>query len=104
MGDNVVGFIFTVLYELTRLYCLVVLVHVILGLLVAFNVVNSRNQFVGVVWQITARLVEPVLARIRRWLPFLRNVGGFDLTPVILLVVLYAINLHFFWPLSQQGY
>src|SRR4030095_13367642 len=75
--SNVIGFIFFVLHQLAWLYGIIVLVHVILSLLVSFNVVNYRNQFVAMVWQFTSRLVEPVLARIRRLLPFLRNLGGF---------------------------
>jgi YggT family protein len=102
--DNVIGFIFFVLHQLAQLYVIVILVHVILSLLVAFNVVNARNQFVGILWSITSRLVEPVLAYIRRWLPFLRNLGGFDLSPVILLIVLHGIDNYFLEPMSHPGY
>ena len=97
---NVIGFIFFVLHQLAWLYWIVVLVHVILSLLAAFNVVNTRNQFVSAVWQITSRLVEPVLAYMRRLLPFLRNVGGFDFTPVILIVLLSAIDIKILAPLA----
>jgi YggT family protein len=100
--SNVIGFIFFVLHQLAWLYGIVVLVHVILSLLVAFNVVNARNQFVGMVWQLTSRLVEPVLAYIRRWLPFLRNLGGFDLSPIILLVLVQAVDIYFFAPLAVR--
>ena len=101
--SNVIGFIFFVLHQLAWLYGIVVLVHVILSLLVAFNVVNTRNQFVGMVWQLTSRLVEPVLAYIRRWLPFLRNLGGFDLSPIILLVLVQAVDIYFFAPLAVRA-
>ena len=101
--SNVIGFIFFVLHQLAWLYGIIVLVHVILSLLVAFNVVNARNQFVGMVWQLTSRLVEPVLAYIRRWLPFLRNLGGFDLSPIILLVLVQAVDIYFFAPLAVRG-
>jgi YggT family protein len=100
---NVIGFIFFVLHQLAWLYGIIVLVHVILSLLVAFNVVNARNQFVGLVWQLTSRLVEPVLAYIRRLLPFLRNLGGFDLSPVILLILVHAVDIYFLEPLARQG-
>jgi YggT family protein len=101
MGNDVVGFVFTILHLVARLYSWIVLVHVILSLLVAFNVVNTRNQFVAIVWQFTARVVEPVLAYMRRLLPFLRNLGGFDLTPVILLILIYAIDANFLAPYSR---
>lgn len=100
---NVIGFVFYVLHQIAWLYSIVVLVHVILSLLVAFNVVNARNQFVGMVWQLTSRLVEPVLAYIRRLLPFLRNLGGFDLSPVILLILVHAVDIYFLAPLAMQG-
>ena len=101
MGSDVISFIFTILHQLARLYSIIVLVHVILSMMVSFNVVNSRNQFVLIVWQFTTRLVEPVLAYLRRWLPFLRNLGGFDLTPVILLILVYAIDVNFLAPYSK---
>jgi YggT family protein len=101
--SNVIGFIFFVLHQLAQLYVIVILVHVVLSLLVAFNVVNARNQFVSILWSLTSRLVEPVLAHIRRWLPFLRNLGGFDLSPVILLIVLHGIDNYFLYPMSVTG-
>jgi YggT family protein len=108
LGDphhmDVIPFIFYVLHSLARLYVIIILVHVILSLLVAFNVVNTRNQFVAILWTFTSRLVEPVLAYIRRWLPFLRNLGGFDLSPVILLIVLHGIDNYFLYPMSLPGY
>jgi YggT family protein len=102
--SNVIGFIFFVLHQLAWLYGIIVLVHVILSLLVSFNVVNYRNQFVAMVWQLTSRLVEPVLARIRRLLPFLRNLGGFDLSPIILLILVNGIDIYFLAPLARGGF
>ena len=91
-------------FSLKNWHAIIVLVHVILSLLVAFNVVNTRNQFVAIVWTFTSRLVEPVLAYIRRWLPFLRNLGGFDLSPVILLILIHGIDIYFLYPLSIPGH
>ncbi len=102
--SNVIGFIFFVLHQLAWLYGIIVLVHVILSLLVSFNVVNYRNQFVAMVWQLTSRLVEPVLGRIRRLLPFLRNLGGFDLSPIILLILVNGIDIYFLAPLARGGF
>jgi YggT family protein len=103
MGVDVIGFIFYVLHSLARFYAIIVLVHVILSLLLSFNVVNARNQFVALIWRFTASLVEPVLAYIRRMLPFLRNLGGFDLSPVILLILIHAVDIYFLLPLSMSG-
>ena len=101
---DVIAFLFYLLHSLARLYAIVVLVHVILSLLVAFNVVNSRNQFVMMIWRLTSGLVEPVLAYIRRLLPFLRNLGGFDLSPVILLILVHAVDIYFLLPMTVPGY
>jgi YggT family protein len=100
---DVIAFVFYLLHSLARLYAIVVLVHVILSLLVAFNVVNARNQFVAIIWQFTARLVEPVLAYIRRLFPFLRNLGNFDLSPVILLILVHGIDIYFLLPMTVPG-
>ena len=104
MGVDVIGFIFYVLHELARLYAIIVLVHVILSLLLAFNVVNARNQVVAIVFRFTSGVVEPVLAYIRRLLPFLRNLGGFDLSPVILLILIHAVDIYFLEPMTIPGY
>ena len=83
---NVIGFIFYVLHQLAWLYSIVVLVHVILSLLVAFNVVNTRNRFVWTVGDFLHRITEPALRPIRNAMP---NLGGVDISPVILILLLY---------------
>jgi len=73
------------------LYTLVLVVHVVLSWLTAFNVVNARHPVVNAIGQVTYRLCEPVLKRIRRFLP---NLGGLDLSPIVLILVLqFAKNL-----------
>ena len=48
--------------------------------LVAFGVVNMRNQFIRMVVDLLYRVTEPVLRPIRRFLP---NLGGVDISPVV---------------------
>jgi YggT family protein len=73
------------------LYTLVLIVHVVLSWLTAFNVVNTRHPLVNGLGQITYRLCEPVLSKIRRFLP---NLGGLDLSPIVLILLLqFAKNL-----------
>jgi YggT family protein len=73
------------------LYTLVLIVHVVLSWLTAFNVVNTRHPLVNGIGQITYRLCEPALRRIRRFLP---NLGGLDLSPIVLILLLqFARNL-----------
>ena len=79
-------------------YTWVVIASAIASWLVAFQVVNVRNQFIRVIVDTLYRLTEPVLRPIRRVLP---NLGGVDLSPVVLLFGLYFLNdlLHeYFWP------
>lgn len=73
------------------LYTLVLIVHVVLSWLTAFNVVNTRHPLVNGIGQMTYRLCEPVLRKIRRFLP---SLGGLDLSPIVLILLLqFARNL-----------
>jgi YggT family protein len=74
---------------LLTLLTIVVFVHVILSWLVAFNVVNPRNQLVYTIGRMCASIVEPLLSPIRRVLPPL---GGMDLSPIILLLLIMFIR------------
>jgi len=74
---------------LIDLYIYIIIAMVILSWLFAFNVVNSSNQFVRQLHHIITQLTEPVLGPIRRILP---NLGGIDLSPVILLLGLIFIK------------
>ncbi len=77
--------------QLASIYIFVLIVGVVLSWLVAFNVVNSRNRFVYMVGDFTHRLTEPALRPIRNVLP---NLGGIDISPMVLILVLvFARNL-----------
>ncbi|MDF2999101.1 MAG: hypothetical protein K0R27_4738 [Xanthobacteraceae bacterium] len=71
------------------LYVWILIASAVLSWLVAFNVVNPQNQFVRNVGEFLWRVTEPVLAPIRRLLP---NLGGIDISPVILIIGLYFIR------------
>ncbi len=71
------------------LYTIVLVVHVVLSWLTAFNVVNSRHPVVNAIGRVTYQLCEPVLRRIRRFLP---NLGGLDLSPIVLILLLQFGN------------
>lgn len=72
-----------------NLLVLVVFINVIMSWLVAFNVVNPRNQFVNTIWRVTSAITEPLLSPIRRILPPL---GGIDLSPIILLLLIFFVR------------
>ena len=80
------------------IYTWIVIASAIMSWLVAFGVINVRNQFIRVVVDLIYRLTEPLLRPIRRILP---NLGGVDISPIILLLGLYFIQslLHeYVWP------
>ena len=67
----------------------IVIAGAIMSWLVAFGVVNMRNQFIRTVVEMLYRLSEPMLRPIRRLLP---DLGGVDISPVVLLVALYFLR------------
>ena len=68
-----------------QLYIWLLIAAAILSWLVAFNVVNTRNQVVATIGDFLYRITEPVLRPIRAMLP---NLGGLDISPVILILLL----------------
>ncbi|KRE07739.1 hypothetical protein ASE61_22530 [Bosea sp. Root670] len=72
-----------------NLYIWVLIASAVLSWLIAFNVINTRNQFVSTVWDMLYRITEPVLRPIRERLP---NLGGLDISPIILLLIIYFIQ------------
>ncbi len=71
------------------LYMLVVFISVVLTWLVQFKVVNTSNQMVYMIGDFLYRITEPLLKRIRSVVP---AVGGIDLSPLILLAVLWFVQ------------
>ena len=80
-----IGFIVLVI----DLYIWVVIASAILSWLIAFNVVNTSNRFVFTVADMLYRVTEPALRPIRSVLP---NLGGIDISPVILILLLLFIR------------
>lgn len=71
------------------LYWWIIIGSAIFSWLYAFNVVNPRNQFVGAIGNMLFRLTEPALAPIRRFMP---DLGGIDVSPIVLLLIIYFIR------------
>ena len=71
------------------IYIWLLIAAAVLSWLIAFNVVNVRNQFVGMIGDFLYRITEPVLRPIRNMMP---NLGGLDLSPVILILIIYFIQ------------
>ncbi len=82
--------IFYLILQILKLYSYVVIANVIISWLVAFNVLNTSNRFVYSVLELTYRLTEPFLNKIRRFLP---SLGSLDISPVILLLLIWFIEM-----------
>jgi len=76
-----------------QLYIYVLIASAVLSWLIAFNVVNTRNQAVSMIAEALWRLTEPALAPIRRILP---PFGGLDLSPIVLILLLYFARMLLF--------
>lgn len=72
------------------LYIWIVIISAVLSWLVAFNVVNTRNRFVYMIGDFLYRVTEPALRPIRRIVP---NFGGVDITPVVLILGLWFVQM-----------
>lgn len=72
-----------------QLYIYLLIAAAILSWLIAFNVVNPRNQFVHMAGDFLWRITEPVLRPIRSVMP---NLGGIDVSPVILILLIILIQ------------
>lgn len=68
-----------------NIYIWVIIIGAILSWLVAFNVVNTSNRAIYMVGDVCYRLTEPALRPIRNFLP---NIGGIDLSPIVLILIL----------------
>jgi YggT family protein len=79
----------SLIYTVIQLYIYILIASAVLSWLIAFNVVNMRNQVVAMIAEALWRLTEPALGPIRRFLP---NLGGLDISPVILILVLIFVQ------------
>jgi len=75
--------------KIINIYTWIVIASAIMSWLVAFGVVNVRNQFIRMVVDFLYRITEPALRPIRRVVP---NLGGTDISPVILLLGLFFLR------------
>ena len=82
--------IYIVAMTILKYYSYIVIANVILSWLVAFNIINTGYRFVYSILDFTYRMTEPFLNRIRAFLPYL---GAFDISPVILLMLIWIMQM-----------
>jgi YggT family protein len=81
---------FSFISLLLTLYIYILIAAAVLSWLIAFNVVNPRNQFVSMVGEFLYRITEPVLRPIRNVLP---NLGGIDISPIIVIIIIWFVQI-----------
>ena len=82
--------IFYLVLQILKLYSYVVITNVLISWLIAFNILNTQNRFVYSILELSYRLTDPILNRIRGFLP---NLGSLDISPIILLLLIWFIEM-----------
>ena len=89
MSSALLATILSVVVTIMNLYTWVVIAAVIASWLIAFGVVNTRNEVVRAIVGFLYAATEPVFRQIRRVIP---AIGGLDLSPLVVLLAVYAIE------------
>ncbi len=85
--------LFLLIDSIINIYIWLIIINAILSWLVAFNVLNTQNRFVFAVLNATHQLTDPALSKIRKFIP---NLGSIDISPVVLILLLFFIRNLFF--------
>src|SRR2546421_12790318 len=88
-GGSSMRAILDVILLALQIYVWLLIAAAVLSWLIAFNVVNTRNPFVHSVGEFLYRITEPALRPIRNMMP---NLGGIDISPVILILIIFLIE------------
>jgi YggT family protein len=90
----------TLMYAL-NIYIWILIASAVFSWLFAFNVINSRNQFVNMLGRALYNMTEPVLKPIRRFMP---DLGGVDISPIVVFILIYLIQqliVYYLYPLAM---
>lgn len=82
--------LFWLIDQLLYLYIWAVILAALFSMLASFGVLDTRNRIVWTIGDFLYRVTEPALRPIRKILP---NMGGIDLSPLILLLLLQAARM-----------
>ena len=82
--------IVVVIHEALELYKWAIIIVALMSWLISFNVINIHNNMVRSVWNGLNAIVEPALRQIRRFLP---DMGGVDLSPIILIFIIWFVQM-----------
>ena len=82
--------IFYLVLQILKLYSYIVIANVVISWLIAFNILNTQNRFVYSILETSYKLTDPILNKIRGFLP---NFGSLDISPIILLLLIWFIEM-----------
>ncbi len=66
-----------------------IIAQAVMSWLIAFNVINTHNDFVGQLWLVLERITEPLYRPFRKIMP---DFGGLDLTPMLVLILIWIMQ------------
>ena len=95
----IIAFVFFIVRALLQLLIFAIIANALLSWLVAFDVINLRNRFVYSVAHFLERVTYPVMRPLQKVIPPL---GGIDISPIIVILVLQGIAMYLLPPL--QGF
>lgn len=81
--------VFQILFILLNIVWWIIVIQAILSWLIAFNVINTHNDFVRSIWQALDKMTRPLYAPIRKIMP---DFGALDLSPMVVLLLLYILQ------------
>ena len=81
--------VFQILFILLNIVWWIIVIQAVLSWLIAFNVINTHNDFVRSVWQALDKMTRPLYAPIRKIMP---DFGALDLSPMVVLLLLYILQ------------
>ena len=81
--------IFILLHSVITIYLWIIIINAVLSWLVAFKVLNTQNRLVFSVLDVTYKLTDPALNKIKRFIP---NFGSIDISPIILILILMFLR------------
>lgn len=95
----IAGFVYFIVHALINLVIIAVIVNAVMSWLIAFEVISRRNEVVYNISNVLDAVTRPVLAPFRRFIPPL---GGVDITPILLILVLQGVDRFLLYPLFRS--
>tara|TARA_X000001036_G_C20610142_1_gene778661 strand:- start:356 stop:634 length:279 start_codon:yes stop_codon:yes gene_type:complete len=76
-------------YRILGVYSYLIIAYVLINIFISFNIINDNNKFINIIMDSLYKMIEPLLAQIRRVIPIF---GSLDLSPVILLIIVDTVQ------------